>query len=420
MCITLPAKVLVVTDWQAEVELNGRRQKVKLGAAEKISVGDWVLTTGDFLIKRISAEEAEEINGLLGEYKFTAEQSNNKRLKIILEKSLEGDLTEDDLAYLLNLENESDLEVLYSQANVSRKSNIKDHICVHGIIEFSNYCRNDCVYCGLRNSNRQNLRYRLEPEEIIDIAVKAVNQRGYKLLVLQSGEDEYYSQKIIENILRGIKDQARVFIYLSIGQRPLAEYEAYRQAGANGILMRFETSNSDLYQSLKTNDTLEQRLSLIRSLKKMGYVISSGMMIGLPNQSVKDIAKDILLMKELGVFMPSFGPFIPTAGTPLADARLIDSELILKVLSATRLAIPNARLPITTAMETICGESIRQKGFMAGANSVMFNLTPDRCRSSYKIYDNKFYDKEKRYEKWALFKGDLSYDMLENELKMTI
>ncbi|MEK7653007.1 MAG: [FeFe] hydrogenase H-cluster radical SAM maturase HydE [Patescibacteria group bacterium] len=419
MCLTLPAKVISSDGYRADILASGKKQKVKIGLSEKIQAGDWVLFTGDYLIKKITECEAQEIFNLLGSYKKAKPENLSPDLRNILESASQRDLKKEEIEYLLSLENESDLEAIYSEANIIRKASIKDHICVHGIIEFSNHCRNNCAYCGLRCDNRI-VRYRMATEEIVESALQAVNEKGYKILVLQSGEDEYYTEERLIEIIKKIKEKCRAFIYLSIGERPRSVYENLKKTGANGVLYRFETSNPKIYKQLHENDSLSDRLENLKIMKKLGYVISTGMMVGLPGQTVSDLADDIIMMRELGTFMPSFGPFIPTLGTPLADEKNTGAEMILKIIATTRLAMPKARIPVTTAMETIGGEAFRQKAFMAGANSVMFNLTPDKYRENYSIYANKFFDREKRYEKWALFKGELSYQMLENELQIKI
>ncbi|MFA5029411.1 MAG: [FeFe] hydrogenase H-cluster radical SAM maturase HydE [Patescibacteria group bacterium] len=426
MCLTLPAKVVKVKGLQAEILASGAKQVVKIGTAAKIRAGDWVLYTNNFLIKKISQTEAEEISALLGSYQGVTEAKLEKKLKDILTASSVRDLNVEEIEYLLGVDGQISQAALFSQANVARKANIKDHICIHGIIEFSNHCQNDCLYCGLRRSNDKVSRYRLSPEKIIKIAVAAVNNRGYKILVLQSGEDDYYSDGKIELIIKEIKKQARVFIYLSIGDRSEAAYKKFKVAGASGVLYRFETSNPDIYVSLHPGDSLEKRLENLEMMRNLGYALSSGPLIGLPAQTLKDLASDITLMKKLGVFMPSMGPLIPSAETPLAGEKKIDFGLVLKMIAASRLVMPKARIPVTTAMETLArGEGIsideaRQKCFMAGANSVMLNLTPETQRQKYYIYENKFFDVEKKYENWGLFKGELSYRMLEEELRVSI
>jgi len=236
-----------------------------------------------------------------------------------------------------------------------------------------------------------------------------------------------------------------------------------KQAGANGVLFRFETSNQKLYKKLHPqntlkgglsqkslrgasvtsdaaisfssewtrlfrsarNDTPEQagfqnRLALLKEMKKMGYYISSGPIIGLPGQTIEDLADDILMMKKLGVGMVSMGPFVPCDNTPLAGEPHGDVELSLKMIAVSRLVMPKARIPVTTALETLDPKNARKRGLQSGANSLMFNLTPAKYRSKYKIYPNKFYGRDKDLEDFALYKGKESWEMLEKEFKKYI
>lgn len=421
MCITLPGQVKEVKGLVAEIEYNGKSQLVKVGSTDDLVVGDWVLFTSDFLIKKIDQQEANEIFELLGGYGARIPETTNEKLKEVLLKSREGELEAKDLEFLLSLESEEDPQAFFAQANLTRKEFIKDHVCIHGIIEFSNYCKNDCLYCGLRRSNQGVNRYRLSQEEIIKTAVSAVDNKGYKILVLQSGEDDYYTKERIVEIVKSIKERTRVFIYLSVGDRTFDDYRAFKEAGANGVLYRFESSNPELYAKMRPGHQLSQRLDNLKLMRSLGYVISTGMIIGLPGQTMKDLAQDILLMKELGTFMPSFGPLVAASGTPLENSQAVDPKLILKVIAAVRLAMPKSRIPVTTAMETLVGGDLaRKQCFSAGANAVMLNLTPGGYNKDYMIYDNKFFDTDKSYERWGLFKGELSYEMLENELGFQI
>lgn len=416
MCLTIPLQIKNISNGRAELS-DGRLVGASL--ISDLKKGDWVLHTGDFLIKKIEAEEAREILELIDSYPGINLDEFPPKFKNILESTAERELSAQEIEYLLGIEDEQLLRAIYSQANTIRKLSIKDHICIHGIIEFSNYCRNNCLYCGLRSDNDIR-RYRMSVEEIVDWAVWAAEDKGYKILVLQSGEDEYYDEERLLQIVRGIKSRCRVFIYLSIGDKPMETYAKLKVAGASGVLYRFETSNSELYAKLHPGDNLAERLDNIRKMKALGYIISSGPIIGLPGQTIKDLANDVELMRGLGVFMPSMGPFIPAGGTPLEQAKSGDFELSLKMIAVTRLAMPKARIPVTTAMETIGPADARHLAFMAGANSVMFNLTPEKYRKDYFIYNNKFFDRERRYEKWALFKGELSYKMLEDEIGVKI
>ncbi|MFA6918720.1 MAG: radical SAM protein [Patescibacteria group bacterium] len=420
MCLTLPAKVLSVSPFQAEIIASGKNQVVKLGTSDKIFAGDWVLFTGDYLIKKIDEVEAKEIFELLGSYKEINVDNLDLEFKEIISNSKKRELIKNEIEKLLSLESSDEIEAMCAEANIVRKESIKDHICIHGIIEFSNHCSGHCHYCGLRQDNLSVHRYRMEPREIIDVAVEAANEKGYKILVLQSGEDNWYDEKKLIEIVRGIKEKARVFIYLSIGDRSVEIYRKLKEAGANGVLYRFETTNAKLFTKFRPGKKLEDRINLLRELKKMNYVISTGSIIGLPGQSISDLANDILLMKELDTFMPSMGPLIPSSGTPLEYEKKVDFDLVLKMIAVSRLVMPKSRISVTTAMETVGGEETRKACFMVGANSVMFNLTPEQYRKDYYIYENKFFDKEKKYEKWALFKGELSYQMMEEELQISI
>ena len=311
MCITLPAKVIGINGGIAEIDNSGRRQSVHIGTTEKLLPGDWVLTTSEYLIKKIDDLEAQEIFSLLGYYQDINLEVIDSKLKEILSARGQRDLAKEEIVYLLSLDDDRSLSALYSEANIIRKTSIKDHICVHGIIEFSNNCKNNCLYCGLRRDNKEKIAYRMEPEEIICTAVKAVNDKGYKLLVLQSGEDDFYDEQKLLDIVSGIKKQCRVFLYLSIGDREAKLYRKLKQAGANGILMRFESSNPEIYARMHDGESLADRLNLIKELKQLGYIISTGPIIGLPGQTISDLADDILTMKDIGLFMPSMGPLIP-------------------------------------------------------------------------------------------------------------
>lgn len=420
MCLTLPAKVLSVSDNKKAIILSGTKDlEISLGPVDDIKPGDWVLYTNEFLVKKVSEQDAREIFDLLSSYPKPDYDKLEDKFKNVLEVASRGTLTKSDLEYLLQIEDPAQLQALYSEANITRKANIKDHICIHGIIEFSNYCRNNCLYCGLRADNHEVQRYRLTPEEIVTAAVGAVD-RGYKILVLQSGEDMGFSEETLYQIIKEIKNRCRVFLYLSIGDRPIEEYAKFRQVGAGGVLYRFETSNADLYSKMRPGHILSDRIDALKKLKKMGYVIATGSIIGLPGQTVEDLANDILLMKELDTFMPSFGPLIPSKNTPLAGESKVDFSMVLKMIAISRLVMPRSRISVTTAMETMRSTDGRQSAFMAGANSVMFNLTPASHRDDYYIYEDKFFDSGEKYEKWALFKGELSYQMMEQELNIEI
>lgn len=340
----------------------------------------------------------------------------NGKFKDIIQISKSRDLIKDEIIYLLQTKG-LEQEALFSEANLVRKIYIKDFICIHGIIEFSNFCKNDCFYCGLRKENRTLLRYRMNIDDIVDIAHKAVTEAGYKLLVLQSGEDYFYTDDMLEEIIKKIKEKCRVFIFISIGERGYKCYERLKKAGASGTLFRFETSNSELFKRLHPQGkNLENRFGHLRFMKELGYFIATGSIIGLPGQTIEDLAEDILTTKKW-THMVSTGPFVPCDNTPLANLAHGDIEMNLKTIAILRLMMRNARIPVVTALEILAGEDGRKRALQAGANSLMFNLTPANYRPFYKIYPDKFFQKETIWQKYGLFKYEESYKMLEERMQ---
>lgn len=434
MCLTVPHKIKKVSGHKAELD-DGRMVDISLLLMDKAGLpaearssaslgrakaGDWVLFTNSYAVKKITNNEALDILKLLETIPEINLDSLSPRFKDIIEAAGKRVLTSPEIEYLLGLNDPRHLQALYAEADTIRRAYAKDHVCVHGIIEFSNYCGHDCLYCGLRKSNENVLRYRLREEEIVETAVEAINNTGYKMIVLQSGDDYWYTEDKLIRIISEIKKQARAFIYLSIGDRLISTYKKLKQAGANGVLYRFETSNPKLFASLHPNGTLKERLANLSALKKLGYIISTGPLIGLPGQNVRDLAEDVLLLNKFKVFMPSMGPFIAAANTPLGEMRDGSFAMSLKMIAVTRLIMKTAQIPITTAMETIGPKNARELAFKAGANSLMFTLTPEEHRQDYSIYRDKFFDREKKLADLALFKGEASYEMMERELRIKI
>lgn len=423
MCLTIPGKVIEIKNQKALLKtLSGVRQ-INIGFISSVKVGDWLLATTDLAVKKIKARDAEEILELLAGKKVTDIKNVSPKFKKVLQAAQIRNLTKEEIVYLLKTEGR-EKEALFSEADTVRKENLKDFICLHAIIEFSNHCVNNCFYCGLRCDNKTVARYRMSVPEIVKVADEAVNNIGYKMLVLQSGVDKWYTDKMLVDIVKKIKAKNRCFIFMSVGERSVECYKKMKQAGANGVLFRFETSNQKLYEKLHPEDTLkggfENRLELLKEMKKMGYYISSGPIIGLPGQTMEDLVDDILMMKKLGVGMVSMGPFVPSDNTPLSGESHGDVELSLKMIATSRLVMPKARIPVTTALETLDPQNARKRGLQGGANSLMFNLTPAKYRSKYKIYPNKFYGRDKDLEDFALYKGKESWEMLEREFKKYI
>ncbi|KLU59735.1 biotin synthase [Peptococcaceae bacterium CEB3] len=294
------------------------------------------------------------------------------------------DLSRDELVFLL-ADHEYDREIFAAADRVRRKY-VGDEVHLRGLIEFSNICRRNCFYCGLRAGNRGLGRYRLTPEEIIGLAQKGW-EYGYKTVVLQSGEDEYYSVEKMCHIIKNIKRLGPV-IALSIGEKTYAEYEAYKEAGAERYLIRIETTEKKLYEDLDPGMSHEKRKRCLNDLKKLGYEVGSGSLVGLPGQTIESLADDILYFREIGADMIGIGPFIPHEDTPLKAAKGGDFRLSLKVMALTRLLVPHINIPATTAMETLHRDG-RAIALQSGANVVMPNITEGEYRKLYALYPGK-------------------------------
>jgi len=275
---------------------------------------------------------------------------------------------------------------LFKEADKVRHANVGDEIHLRALIEFSNICKRQCQYCGLRSPNKEVERYRLSKEEILSSVQSAVNL-GYKTIVLQSGEDDnYYSDKMCD-IIKEIK-KYDVALTLSTGEKSFDEYKAYKEAGADRFLLRIETTDKKLYEQMHPNASFENRIRCLQDLKTLGYEVGTGCLVGLPNQTIESLADDILFFKEIDADMIGIGPFIPHPQTPLKDTAQGDFWLALKVMALTRINLPNINIPATTAMETIHpnGKII---ALQSGANVVMPNVSIIDCRPKYEIYPNK-------------------------------
>ena len=275
---------------------------------------------------------------------------------------------------------------LFAEADRVRKANVGNEVHLRGLIEFSNICKRQCKYCGLRSPNKGIERYRLLKEDIINMAQKAVNL-GYKTIVLQSGEDDYYDTDKMCEIIREIK-KSDIALTLSIGEKNYDEYKAFKEAGADRYLLRIETTDTNLYQEMHPNASYENRVQCLYNLKKLGYETGTGCLVGLPNQTIESLANDIMFFKELNADMVGIGPFIPHKETPLKDAENGDFWLALKVMALTRLNLPNINIPATTAMETL-NPNGRIIALQSGANVVMPNVTSTEYRAKYEIYPGK-------------------------------
>lgn len=284
------------------------------------------------------------------------------------------------------LGNNSQDEKLFSMADKIRKDNVGDAVHLRGLIEFSNICRCSCKYCGLRSQNKDVERYRMPKEEILT-CVKNALDLGYKTVVLQSGEDAYYTTDKMVEIIKEIK-KFDIALTLSIGERSYEDYKAFREAGADRYLIRIETTDRDLYHKMHPNMSFDNRLRCLRDLKELGYEVGTGCLVGLPEQTIQSLASDILFFKEIEADMVGIGPFIPNPHTPLKDCTNGDFNLALKVMALTRIMLPDINIPATTAMETL-NPNGRIIALQSGANVVMPNVTTLQHRAKYEIYPNK-------------------------------
>ncbi|MEG0774996.1 [FeFe] hydrogenase H-cluster radical SAM maturase HydE [Clostridium sp.] len=293
-------------------------------------------------------------------------------------------LSKEEIVLLLN-SNEYD-EELFAAADRVRKQYVGDEVHLRGLIEFSNICKRNCLYCGLRVGNKNIERYRLQPEEIIDLGRKAVGY-GYKTLVLQGGEDDYFNVERMTFIIKELK-KLNVAVTLSIGEKSLEEYKAYKEAGADRYLIRIETTDKKLYEDMDPGMSHEERIRCIQDLRALDFEVGTGCLVGLPNQTTESLAQDILFFKEVGADMVGIGPFIPNEDTPLKDEIGGDFTLSLKVMAITRLLLPDINIPATTAMESLNKQG-RIIALQSGANVVMPNVTEGEYRKLYALYPGK-------------------------------
>jgi biotin synthase len=276
---------------------------------------------------------------------------------------------------------------LYAAADEARARVVGDEVHLRALIEFSNHCRRNCSYCGLRRGHRALERYRMTPEEIIACAVGAA-RLGYGTVVLQSGEDPWYTGALLAEIVRGIKRKTEIAVTLSIGERSEDEYRRLKEAGADRFLLRIETSSPTLYRKLHPDSEWSKRLECLKALRGLGYQVGSGVMIGLPGQTFEMLANDLLFLQSLELDMIGVGPFIPHPATPLAEATGGTLGLALRFVACLRLLCPEALIPATTALGALAVDG-RQRALRAGANVLMPNCTPVPYRGRYELYPGK-------------------------------
>ena len=299
------------------------------------------------------------------------------------------DITLEEFRVIMETASKEEMDYLASTAREVADSIYGKNVYVRGLIEFTNYCRNDCYYCGIRRSNKEAERYRLTEEQIMECCQMGY-ELGFRTFVLQGGEDPYFTDDRICEIIRNIKNRYEdCAITLSIGEKSRASYERYFEAGADRYLLRHETAYECQYRKLHPAElSLENRKRCLWNLKEIGYQVGAGFMVGSPGQTMETLYEDIRFIKELQPHMVGIGPFIPQHNTPFKGEKAGTLEETLKLLSIIRLIHPKVLLPATTALGTIHPMG-REKGILAGANVVMPNLSPVSVRKKYELYDNK-------------------------------
>ena len=401
MCYTIPALVEEVRKGVATISYFGERKQAYCEFV-KLSPGDYIYAQGGYVVEKISPAQAQktlkawkdvffQLRKLDAESAALKANDNSSDLKLqrILEKARNsGKLSKAEALFLLRLKDPQAQFLLRRTANYLRQKFHNNSCCVHGILEISNICVRQCAYCGI-SAPSGPVRYRMSVGEIIAAAGEAVNKFGFKSLVLQSGEGCGYTVEELAEIVKKIRQRFPVLIFISFGEVGIPGLRKLYAAGARGLLLRFETSNPALYKKIHPGDTLDSRIKHLQAAYRMGYLIITGGLIGLPGSTEADSVNDINLAASLHAEMLSFGPFLPHPFTPLAKHPAPSEEAVLGVLALARIIFPaKTKILITTAYETLSPQS-SQNGLISGGNSIMINVTPLKYRSLYTIYPHR-------------------------------
>ena len=326
----------------------------------------------------------------------------------LIEKLNQNHALKRDEALQLIREGAEYKDKLFALAQRAAQQSFGRNIFVRGLIEFTNYCKNDCYYCGIRRSNKNAARYRLTRDEILECC-RAGYALGFRTFVLQGGEDYTYSDGDIAAIVRAIKQQhPDCAVTLSIGERSRETYKLWKEAGADRYLLRHETADFNHYAKLHPAElSAESRQSCLYTLKELGYQAGAGFMVGSPYQTAENLADDLMFLQKLRPQMIGIGPFIPHHDTPFKDEPAGSVELTLVLLAILRLLFPHVLLPATTALGTLCPGG-RVLGIKAGANVIMPNLSPQNVRGKYLLYDNKLHSGAEAAEALELLKKEVA------------
>ena len=278
---------------------------------------------------------------------------------------------------------------LLRRADTERKSVCGDAVVVRGLVEFSSHCVHRCQYCGLRRENLGLARYRMSLTEMI-AAAQHVLDAGIQTVVFQSGDDLTFTREDIGLVIRAIKKKMPgAAVTLSLGERSIEDYESFFESGADRYLLKFETANPSLYRKLHPGQSLKKRMALLEDLRRIGYQVGTGSIVGLPGQTMADIAHDLEFLREFQPEMIGIGPFIPQQQTPLAGSTSPSPALVLKAFALARILVPTAHIPATTALATLGGQELQARALQCGANVLMVNFSPLTYKGLYRLYDDK-------------------------------
>ena len=316
----------------------------------------------------------------------------NDVFRLIDTLAVEHSLTESEYAKLITSITPETTEYIREKAVKARKEIYGNKVFIRGLIEISNICKNDCYYCGIRGSNKNCDRYRLNTDEIIECAKEGYTL-GFRTFVMQGGEDSYFSDEILIDLIKKIKSECPdCAVTLSLGERSKESYQKLYDAGADRYLLRHETATKEHYQKLHPDNLyFENRMECLKNLKEIGFQTGCGFMVGSPYQTTEDIARDLKFIEEFSPDMCGIGPFIPHKDTPFAAHSAGSAELTCFLLSVIRLIKPNILLPATTALGSVNADG-RENGIKSGANVIMPNLSPQSVRKKYMLYNNKLSD----------------------------
>ena len=300
-----------------------------------------------------------------------------------------SDLSDSELKQLIDNRDTESAELLRKRADEVRQRYYRKKVFLRGLIEVSSYCKNDCIYCGIRRSNKEAERYRLDRDKILSCCENGYSL-GFRTFVMQGGEDSYFTDDLLCGIISEIRDKyPDCAITLSLGERSRESYRLMKEAGADRYLLRHETASPELYSKLHPKEmSLDNRIRCLFDLKELGYQVGSGFMVGVPYQTTDDLISDLRFLQRLKPQMIGIGPFVPHHCTPFADEKGGTLELTLRLLGILRLMFPKVLLPATTALGTIHPTG-REQGLKTGCNVVMPNLSPVDVRKKYDLYDNK-------------------------------